>query len=577
MLKIIKLFNNDQKRVFFFLLGLITIASILEMTSLAIIVPIINSFLEIETTSKEIDFLWFAGFFDTNNLTLLTFLNFFLIFFIVKSIFSIFVSWKHYNFVINFIKELSFNLYSKYLSQHYKSYKSKNSSELLRNILKEIDFFYLYLQSLIQIILESIILLGIVFFLLYLLFKPTLLIIISSFIFASFYYFLIKKKINFWGESRQSAEKDRIRFMQEGFNSIKEINFFNRNNFFTNRFKVKNDEFYNLYFNFNFFNTLPRFIFELFTVVIIALTFIFLLSIGKPNEEIIKTLAIFFVASFRIIPSIYRIVAGLQNLRYTNTSLETIYSDINEIGIKKISGGASKLNFKNKVKLQIEEYTHTKNDSFKLKNIDLEIHKNQKIGIIGRSGSGKSTIIDMFSGIITDKEIKLSVDDSSINDEKKYADWQRLIGLIPQNISVLNETFRQNILFGLSEKIISDKDIINTIKISNLTNLMARLPKGIDQRISEKGSNLSGGEIQRIGIARALVFNPEILIFDEATSALDTFTENEILKDINSLPNKTILMISHRMNTLKYCDKIYLVDNGKIIDEGPYSQFKDKY
>ena len=577
MLKIIQLFNSKQKRVFFLLLGLITIASILEMTSLAIIVPIINSFLEIKTTTKEIDFLWFAGFFDINNLTLLNFLIFFLIFFIVKSIFSIFVSWKHYNFVINFIKELSFNLYSKYLSQNYKSYKSKNSSELLRNILKEIDFFYLYLQSFIQIILESIILLGIVFFLLYLLLKPTLLIIISSFIFASFYYFLIKKKINFWGESRQNAEKDRIRFMQEGFSSIKEINFFNRNNFFTNRFKIKNDEFYNLYFNFNFFNTLPRFIFELFTVVIIALTFIFLLYIGKPNEEIIKILAIFFVASFRIIPSIYRIVAGLQNLRYTNIALETIYADINKIGIKKISGDGSKLNFKNKVNLKIAEYTHTKNNSFKLKNIDLEIHKNQKIGIIGRSGSGKSTIIDMFSGIITDKEIKLSVDDSNINDEKKYADWQRLIGLIPQNISVLNETFRQNILFGLSEKIISDKDIINTIKISNLTNLLARLPKGIDQIISEKGSNLSGGEIQRIGIARALIFNPEILIFDEATSALDTFTENEILKDINSLPNKTILMISHRMNTLKYCDKIYLVDNGKIIDEGPYSQFKDKY
>ena len=160
---------------------------------------------------------------------------------------------------------------------------------------------------------------------------------------------------------------------------------------------------------------------------------------------------------------------------------------------------------------------------------------------------------------------------------KKYADWQNLIGLIPQNISVLNETFRQNILFGLSDKVVSDKDIMNTIKISNLTNLMARLPNGIDQKISEKGSNLSGGEIQRIGIARALIFNPEILIFDEATSSLDTFTENEILNDINSLENKTILMISHRMNTLKFCDKIYLVDNGKIIDEGPYSKFKDKY
>ena len=577
MLKIIKLFNNKQKKTFFLLIGLISIASILEMTSLAIIVPIINSFLEIQTTAKEIDFLWFTSFFDEKHLTLLNFLIFFLFFFVIKSIFSIFVSWKHYNFVINFIKELSFNLYSKYLSQHYKSYQSKNSSELLRNILKEIDYFYLYLMSFIQIILELIVLLGITFFLLYLLFKPTLIVIILSLIFACLYYFLVKKKIISWGKSRQNAEKDRIRFMQEGFSSIKEINFFKRNSFFTNRFKFKNNEFYTYLFYFNFFNTLPRFIFELFTVLIIALIFIFLLSIGKPNEEIIKILAIFFVASFRIIPSIYRIVGGLQKLRYANISLEIIYADINTLGTKKISINTSKLDFRNQINLKVSEYIHTKNNSFKIKNIDLQIKKNQKIGIIGRSGSGKSTIIDMFSGIIADKEIKLSVDNFSINEEKKYADWQSLIGLIPQNISVLNETFRQNILFGLSDKVISDKDIINTIKISNLTNLMARLPNGIDQKISEKGSNLSGGEIQRIGIARALIFNPEILIFDEATSSLDTFTENEILNDINSLENKTILMISHRMNTLKFCDKIYLVDNGKIIDEGPYSKFKDKY
>ena len=274
MLKIVKLFNSKQKKIFFMLIGLISIASILEMTSLAIIVPIINSFLEIQTTAKEIDFLWFTRFFDEKHLTLLNFLIFFLFFFIFKSIFSIFVSWKHYNFVINFIKELSFNLYSKYLSQHYKSYQSKNSSELLRNILKEIDYFYLYLMAIIQIILELIVLSGIIFFLLYLLLKPTLIIIIFSLIFASLYYFLVKKKIISWGKSRQNAEKDRIRFMQEGFSSIKEINFFKRNNFFTDRFKFKNNEFYNYLFYFNFFNTLPRFIFELFTVLIIALIFV---------------------------------------------------------------------------------------------------------------------------------------------------------------------------------------------------------------------------------------------------------------------------------------------------------------
>ena len=151
------------------------------------------------------------------------------------------------------------------------------------------------------------------------------------------------------------------------------------------------------------------------------------------------------------------------------------------------------------------------------------------------------------------------------------------IGLIPQNISILTESLRENILFGLSSKQFSDEEVLKSIELSNLKNLLLKLPDGLDHKIKEKGLNFSGGELQRIGIARALVFDPEILIFDEATSALDTFTENEILKDINSLKSKTIIMISHRMNTLKYCDKIYLMDKGEIIDSGSYDKFNEKY
>ena len=184
--------------------------------------------------------------------------------------------------------------------------------------------------------------------------------------------------------------------------------------------------------------------------------------------------------------------------------------------------------------------------------------------------------MDIFSGIKSGKNIELNVDGKKLN-ESQFSEWQNIIGLIPQNISLINYSFKQNILFGLKNDKISEQYILNIIKISNLNKLLSRLPKGIEHNISEKGTNLSGGEIQRIGIARALIFNPQILIFDEATSALDTFSENEILEDINSLPNKTIIMISHRMNTLKFCDKIYLIDNGKIIDEGPFFKFKDKY
>ncbi len=575
MLKIIKLFNHKQKKYFFGLIGLIFIVSILEMLNLAIIVPILNSFLEIEGSAKEQGLIQFTDLLGSNN-TIQIFLVLFLIFFVLKTFFSIFVSWKYHNFIFNFIENLSYNLYSKYLSQKHSLYSSKNSSELLRNVLKEMDLFYLHLQSLIQIILESIILLGIFVFLIYLLTVPTIIIVGTAVILGVIYYFFIKAKLKSWGKDRQILEEDRIKYMQEGFNCLKEINFFKRHNFFLKRFKEKNDKFYKIYINYNFLNSLPRYIFELFTIVLISFVFFFLLIEGKNNEEIIKILAIFFAASFRIIPSIYRIFSSLQNLKYTDSSIKVLYYDFKNIQENVFLKNGSNFKFENSVCLKIHEFSHNQSDHFKLKNIKLEVGKNQKIGIIGKSGSGKSTILDIFSGIINGNKTQILIDGKNL-DSEEVPKWQKIIGLIPQNISLINDTFKQNILFGLNEKKIKDEEIFNIIKISNLQKLLNRLPDGINHNISEKGANLSGGEIQRVGIARALIFNPEILIFDEATSALDTFTENEILQDINSLPNKTIIMISHRMNTLKFCDKIYLLDSGKIVDEGSFTKFKNNY
>ncbi len=576
MLKIVRLFNKSQKKYFFGIISLICIVSILEMANLAIIVPILNSFLDIETSTKEQSLIWFTNLLGQNNNSIQIFLILFLTFFILKTLFSIFVSWKYHNFIFNFIENLSYNLYSKYLSQKYKIYSLKNSSELLRNVLKEMDLFYLHLQSLIQVILESIILFGIFIFLIYLLTIPTLVIVGMSFLLGSIYYLFIKKNIKSWGKNRQTLEEDRIKYMQEGFNCLKEINFFKRHNFFLNRFKIKNNQFYKIYINYNFFNSLPRYIFELFTIIMISLVFFFLILEEKNNEEIIKILALFFVASFRIIPSIYRIFSSLQNLKYSQSAIKVLYYDFKNIKENLALQKEPSLKFSNKINLVINNFYHKSSDNFKLEDIKLEINKNQKIGIIGKSGSGKSTILDIFSGIIDGENIQIKIDGKNL-ENNQINEWQKLIGLIPQNISLINDTFKQNILFGLKENLFRDEEILNIIKISNLKKLLSRLEDGINHNISEKGANLSGGEIQRIGIARALIFNPEILIFDEATSALDTFTENEILEDINSLPDKTIIMISHRMNTLKFCDKIYLLDNGKIIDEGSYESFKDKY
>ena len=196
-----------------------------------------------------------------------------------------------------------------------------------------------------------------------------------------------------------------------------------------------------------------------------------------------------------------------------------------------------------------------------MKNIKLNIWKKSKIGIIGASGSGKSTLINIICGLTKSKSSRIIVDNKKIYENLEG--WQSIVGYIPQKIIILNATLRENILFGLKNKKISDKQILEIIKKSNLYNFYKKQKKGLDQMIKEEGINISGGEIQRIGIARALINEPEIILLDESTSALDTFTENKILKEIELL-KKTTIFVSHRLNSLKFCNKIYGINNSTL-------------
>ena len=201
---------------------------------------------------------------------------------------------------------------------------------------------------------------------------------------------------------------------------------------------------------------------------------------------------------------------------------------------------------------------------------DLKKNGKEKIGIIGSSGCGKSTLIDIICGFIKIYNGDVFVDKKSIYNNLNG--WQKQIGYIPQKIVILNDTLRNNILFGLDNKDYNDSKLRDILQKVNLKDFYKQLPNGLSEKISEEGLNISGGEVQRIGIARALVNNPEIIFLDEATSALDTFTENKILKEINSL-KKTVISVSHRINALRYCDKIYRIEKGQIKDSGNFKKF----
>jgi ATP-binding cassette subfamily B protein len=271
-------------------------------------------------------------------------------------------------------------------------------------------------------------------------------------------------------------------------------------------------------------------------------------------------LSIYTLSAFRVVPILARILSSTQNIRFTYPSFEKIFIENNYPLLTK-EEIVKKFSFKKEIRIKIDKFFYHNKKNFFLKNILINIPKNAKIGIIGQSGSGKSTLVDIICGFRGLKEKNILVDGKPIL--SNLAGWHKIIGYIPQNIVILNQSLRENILFGSSKNNFPDKEIKKILKQVNLDRFLKKLPNGLSQIINEDGHNISGGEKQRIGIARALLNNPEIIILDEATSSLDSFTENKILSSIKNL-KKTIIIISHRVNTLNFCDKVYSIDNNTL-------------
>ena len=319
-------------------------------------------------------------------------------------------------------------------------------------------------------------------------------------------------------------------------------------------------------------SALPKSILEFFLFIAILIILLILFKNNYEYQEIIKIVAIYIAVSFRLIPSANKILTSFQSLRYAYPAFITIFDELQTKTYTESSN--NKFIFNKEILINIKKFNYTSRSKFFLKNINFKIKKKEKIGIIGASGSGKTTLIDIICGFMKTDNANVFGDKESIYNN--LSGWQELIGYIPQKIIIINDTLRNNILFGLNKKKINDKKVMNIIERVNLKDFCKKLPNGLNEKISQEGLNLSGGEIQRIGIARALINNPEIMLIDEATSALDTFTENKILKEINFL-NKTTIFVSHRINSLRYCDKIYHIDNGQIKDSGNFKKFINKY
>ena len=378
-------------------------------------------------------------------------------------------------------------------------------------------------------------------------------------------YTLNKKKNIEWGKKSQFYETARVKTLMESFNSIKELKIKNIENFFFKEHKLSNDlkAEYAIKHNFNIY--LPKLFFEIVILFTILVIVFILRELNFSQDDLITKIGLFSAAAFRLYPSTYKIINSLQNFNFGLPAIVSINDELKDIvlteGVEKTKQSSIDKNFSfEKLSLNNLYFRYPNRDNYILENLSLDINKNEIIGIKGETGSGKSTLIDIISGLLTPTKGKFILNGKELNYLPKR--WNKNFSYVSQNIALLDNSIKKNITFG-DEQNLDDNELEKIIEITQLKNLIRSSSKGLDTLIGDKGIKISGGEKQRIGIARALINNPELIILDEATSGLDLETENNILKTIKKL-KKTFIIVSHRFNALKNCDKIYLLQNKQI-------------
>jgi len=557
----------DEKIEFYKLIFFSIIITLLELLGIGLIIPIItilfNESIDQYISTTLINILFF-GANNNKEIMSLVLLYFFLVI-LIKNLLVLYITNRQLSFVTNFQKKYSDKLFKKYIFSDFLELKKSNSSLLISNITNEVsEVANNYLMPCILLFSELILITSIFIFLIIFDTKLTL-IITTIMIFVMFIYFLfLNKKLRIWGKNRQLNLQLKIKTLQEGFNSLKETKLYQKENFFLNLFKNFNQKYTTINKKYLFFSSVPKNIFEIVSVTIFIIFIILTFSATNSPQIVIQKIAVFSFVAFRILPSFNKITSSLQRIKFGNPAMKLVGEEFSKNYLKTDDSEKNKnIKFENFINFIDLGFSFDK-QNYIFKNFNFRINKNEIIGLIGKSGSGKSTFLEVLMTLITPNEGKILVDDKYNIFESRNL-WMSKIGYVPQSVYFTDDTIRKNIAFGIKDEDIDDNKINSSIEKSGLSEFINNLSEGINYRVGEFGGKLSGGEKQRLGIARAMYDNPSILILDEPTSSLDEESEKKVLNQIKKLKdNVTIIIATHDDIVKNICDVKLKISNKKI-------------
>ena len=576
--------REDFRYLIFLFFGML-ISALIEMVGLSSIPVFILIVVDINTLIEKFPNFFAVDYIDNlsqNTLTIYGGLLLVAVFFF-KNLYLTFFYFCQGKIIKNMRTNITNKVFNRYINANYSFHISNNPSVLTRSITSSVAGSVNTILSTLNVTKEILVL--IVIFVLLSLNEP--LVSFSVFFCLIFitgvFLFLTRKELISRGGKIEEVRKDQLKTINHALGSIRETKILNREKYLTNIFKFQINEMEKHNFFMYFLSQTPRLFLEFIAIFAIAVIAIIFVLIDLTSEQILPIISLLAVCSIRLIPAFNLIISSLSTRRFATASLKIISNALKNTPIEKKfqKNNALKKNIKknffiDKIILDNVTFVHENSNTKILEQVSLEVKKGQSVGIIGKSGAGKSTLIDLILGLIKPVAGKIYIDSEEL--ENNIQSWQKLIGYVPQDIYLLDDTIKNNIGFGLDSKDINQENLLKSIKLAKLNDFINSLPEKEHTIVGNRGVKVSGGQKQRIGLARALYNNPKVLVLDEATSSLDFENERKIMEEVYTASKDcTLFIITHRHTSVFNCDIVYLIDKGRIIDKGKYEDLLNRH